>query len=283
MLGRIQPSLALGFMILAGSLSLLLLGCEKPSKGGSIVDLPLGHKFQVKLQSRVDSDTGERLPFTKSDLESISSTMADRLDHLGITDYTILITGEDELGISAGGEEGLDEPMVLQVKERLGQNLTLSLHLVHPDKRLAESVFKGNEQLNDYVAYEYQGKTRRGELYVEYLLLRDEPIITAADIADCWPQTQGFDTQVGIKLTKEGGNAMSEATSKLDLGVDRVAIVLGGEILTAPTVNDRLRSNFVIMGQSSFDEAATLANLLLTPLAHPVTITEIKPTSEATQ
>lgn len=104
----------------------------------------------------------------------------------------------------------------------------------------------------------------RGEEKEEFHV-SEESIVTDKDVEDAWPLQQGSSIQVGIKLNDAGAVRMGEATAGMDLGKDRLAVILEGELLMVPTVNDRLRDNFVIMlgRDAKFDEASDLAQRIL--------------------
>lgn len=99
----------------------------------------------------------------------------------------------------------------------------------------------------------------------EVLFVSRESIITEDDVEDAWPQSTGHGAQVGIKLSEQGAARMGEATGKMKLGSDRLAVLVEGALEMAPIVQDRLRANFVIrMGpDGTFDQASALVGRLL--------------------
>lgn len=99
----------------------------------------------------------------------------------------------------------------------------------------------------------------------EELHVSKESIVTDKDVEDAWPQQQGNTVQIGIKLNEAGADRMGEATAGMDLGKDRLAVIMEGELVMAPTVNDRLKGNFVVMlgRDGDFNEASHLAQRIL--------------------
>ena len=67
---------------------------------------------------------------------------------------------------------------------------------------------------------------------------------------------------------------MFDLTSNMNLGRDRLAIVLDGKVLLAPVVQDTLSKKFQISGMEDAKEAKSLATALVSPLIHPLRIRE---------
>ena len=65
---------------------------------------------------------------------------------------------------------------------------------------------------------------------------------------------------------------MFDLTSKMQAGRDRLAIVLDGEVLSAPVVQSALRKHFEITGMNNAKEAKELASALLNQLKNPLKI-----------
>ena len=88
--------------------------------------------------------------------------------------------------------------------------------------------------------------------------------------------------EVGLDFTNEGGNEFAELTGKIaemtDLATGmpgRLAIVLDGQLESAPTVKERIGGgSAVITGNFSFREAKMLSDILNNPLKVSLTIGE---------
>ena len=88
--------------------------------------------------------------------------------------------------------------------------------------------------------------------------------------------------EVGLDFTPEGGNAFAELTgniadmTNLATGMPgRLAIVLDGQLESAPTVKERIGGgSAVITGNFSFREAKMLSDILNNPLKVSLTIGE---------
>jgi len=263
----------IGTILIVGLCSLCLLALIPPSKtlkGG--IDIVGGSAFTLRVQPNIDPTTGDIIPLSPTSLDQAVETIEKRLNGGGISDMLIAKSGSDTIILQM---PGMDPESASEIRETLQKVAKLELREVSPKSRqLAELVYNGEEVVPGFKAYKYDGETRTGEAYTEYLLLDNRPAVDGKDVADAWPQTQGADHQVGIKLTGEGGEKMGNLTQNMQLGSDRIAVLLDDEVITAPVVQDRLRSNFVIMGQRSFDEAGKLASQLLNPMENALEIDE---------
>ncbi|MGE9270933.1 MAG: protein translocase subunit SecD [Verrucomicrobiales bacterium] len=263
----------IGSILILGLVSLCLMALIPPSKtlkGG--IDIVGGSAFTLRGQPNIDPTTGEIIPLTDKSLTQAIETIEKRLNGGGVSDMLIAKSGVDSIILQM---PGMEPESASEVRETLQKVAKLELREVSRQSRtLAEAVYNGEEVVPGFKAYKHEGETRTGELYTEYLLLPTRAAISGKDVADAWPQSVGADHQVGIKLTSEGGKKMRAMTDKMQIGSDRIAVLLDDEVITAPTVNDRLGSNFVIMGQRSFDEAGKLASQLLNPMENALEIAE---------
>ncbi|MBK1828819.1 protein translocase subunit SecD [Haloferula rosea] len=263
----------IGTILILGLCSICLLALIPPSKtlkGG--IDIVGGSAFTLRVQPNIDPTTGEVIPLSPTSLDQAVETIEKRLNGGGISDMLIAKSGTDTIILQM---PGMDPESAAEVRETLQKVAKLELKEVsNKSRQLAELVYNGEEVVPGFSAYKYEGETRTGEPYTEYLLLDNRPAVDGKDVADAWPQTQGADHQVGIKLTGEGGEKMGNLTQNMELGSDRIAVLLDNEVITAPVVQDRLRSNFVIMGQRNFDEASKLASQLLNPMENALDIEE---------
>lgn len=92
----------------------------------------------------------------------------------------------------------------------------------------------------------------------ETIFVKDQPIVTTADVAEAHQNPARKDS-VSVTLTNEGGKKMFKASKEMRHGVDRIAIIVDGKLISAPIVNDTLSKNFEISGLTNPDEAKKLA------------------------
>ncbi len=254
------------------ALSALALWPPKDSlKGG--IDIVGGSAFTLKVKPNVDETTGEVIPLRQRDLDEAVRVIEKRLNAMGTSDPLVVSSGTDTIIVQM---PGMEPEVASEVRTQLQKVAKLELREVSREgSAIARAVFEGEEVVPGYAAFEHKGEDRDGELFTDYLLLSKRTAISGSDVADAWPQSAGADHQVGIKLTSEGGDKMVSLTQGMTPGVDRIAVLLDGEILTAPVVQTvPLGQNFVIQGQDSFSDADKLAGQLLNPLQNALEIAE---------
>lgn len=264
----------IGTILVLGLLSVCIAALNPPSKklkGG--IDLVGGSSFALKVQPNVDPTTNQEIPLRESDLDQAVATIEKRLNAAGTTDMLIAKSGTDTIIVQM---PGMDTETSAEIEEQLQKVAKLELREVSPQSQaVAKAVFDGEDVVPGYRAYKHEGESRDGEPFTEYLLLSSRAAIQGEDVADAWPQQQGADYEVGIKLTGEGGQKMTNLTKDMQAGSDRIAVLLDDEVLTAPVVQTvPLGQHFVIMGQENLSAASTLASQLLNPLKNALKIEE---------
>lgn len=93
-------------------------------------------------------------------------------------------------------------------------------------------------------------KTKKHE---EHLFVSKERVITEADVKDAsvdWTQ----DGVINVRLTEAGAEKMREATSRMRLVRDRLAIIVEGKLISAPVVYSVLGSSAQISGMQDFGQ-----------------------------
>lgn len=265
----------IGTILVLGLCSLCLLALYPPSdtlKGG--IDIVGGSSFTLKVQPNKDPDTGRIIQLRPDDIDQAIITIEKRLNNMGTSDLLIAKSGTDTILLQM---PGMAPEAAAEVRETLKKVAKLELKEVNLQggQALAQQVFEREEIVPGFRGYQHESTNRDGEPYVEYLLLNNRPAIEGSDVANAWPQIQGADNIVGIELTHEGGQKMINLTKDMRPGVDRIAVLLDNEIITAPVVQSTpLGKNFIIQGQKSLEEARVLASQLLNPLKNELIIDE---------
>jgi preprotein translocase subunit SecD len=82
---------------------------------------------------------------------------------------------------------------------------------------------------------------------------------------------------VSVTLNGPGTDKMIALTANMRPGVDRIAIVLDGQVLSAPVIRQvPLGKDFIIEGLNDPGEVQNLANALTNPLGNPLKIDEMR-------
>ena len=178
-------------------------------------------------------------------VQSVRDTIERRIDAFGLTEPSIRIQGEDRILIEVPGVSNIDEYL---------EKLELSIHIVSQ----AGATRNPNETLFMLLP-DSQRVLAPGEQPVQYLIERQE-CVNGSDI-----QGTGVDAERGIAVTftlnSRGTKDFANCTRN-NIG-ERLAIVLDGEVISAPNVNEAINTGAVqITGGFEFNEAKTLATLL---------------------
>jgi SecD/SecF fusion protein len=293
----------IGTVLILGLCGLCVLAIYPPKdtlKGG--IDLIGGFSYTLQVQPKIDENTSQPIPLTKDDVEQAKSIVEKRLNALGTTEMQIVTQGTDQIliqipGVAAEDAEGVRDTLEKVAKLELrkvnldgfqqggAENLTLAERIYNRQNNKGTAEQQAS-RVPGYTAFEHKQEDEDGVERTSYLLLSNRPALTGKDVQEAWPESQAGKILVSISLTSAGEDKMINLTKDMTPQRDRIAVVLDGEVITAPVVNSvPLGKNFVIEGQKSVEEARGLANALKNPLENPLKIienSEISPTLGAT-
>ena len=249
-------------------------------KGG--IDIVGGSSFTLRLQPRVN-DAGDAQPITKDQVDKAIAIIEKRLNPGGNLDLQISRQGTDGILVQMPGIEDKESN---EIREKLEKVAKLELREVSPRNdevgadrtTLAERVANNIEIIPGYKSYQLKGKDQDGKEYSRPILLNRRVAISGANIATAFPSPSEPDA-VGVTLDDEGTDRMIALTGNMRLGVDRIAIVLDGEVISAPTVQAHLAKDFSISGLHEPGEVQNLANALMNPLENPLKVDEMRKVS----
>jgi SecD/SecF fusion protein len=138
--------------------------------------------------------------------------------------------------------------------------------------KFSEAEFKKDrrpqEVIPGYVMTIFQSEDRHKKSKTEKLLLRKEPVVTGEDLARALVGRGDRGLQVEVWLKGPGGQKMEDFTNEgnKDWNIqherDRLAVVLDGDVKTAPTVESRLGSYFRITGNFTRKEVDRITRVL---------------------
>jgi len=174
--------------------------------------------------------------------------LRNRIDGLGVAEPVIQRQGENQIIIQLPGITDRDAALRM-----IGEVAELEFKIVNDDLNQLKEALNGN------VPPGYQLKYTKDNH--EPLLLEDRAALKGDAIADARVdyQTQGFGEPI-ISLTFNSEGAKKFANLTRQHVEERLAIILDGEVLSAPRINEPILSGRgVITGQFSFEEASLLA------------------------
>lgn len=265
----------IGSLLLVGIVGLCSLAIYVQGlKGG--IDIVGGSSFFLRIQPKEDAD-GNKMPVTPNQVEEAIRVIEGRLNALGTAEPLLARQGDDGILVQMPGVEPEQSAEIRRILETVAK---LELREVStrdreagPDgKNLAERVLAGNEIVPGYRAYELTGKDDEGNEFTNPILLNRRAALGGSDIAFATP-SQSRQDSVDITLNSDGTDKMIALTQNMRPGIDRIAIVLDGKVLSAPVVQSvPLGKNFVVNGLNDPGEPKELANALMNPLENPLVV-----------
>ncbi|MDP0490577.1 MAG: protein translocase subunit SecD [Verrucomicrobiota bacterium JB023] len=244
------------------------------------IDLAGGSTYTLRVDPKKDDD-GTPIKVTRSDIQQVIKVIEQRLNPEGTRDMTIQALGEDRVTVEL---PGVTDKEAAEDKAILEKQSVLELRAVHPDNnRLAAAVDAGIETRPP--GYELLQEPVQDRKTGEPILDDEGNPVTNPILVKRGAEVKGSQIKraqadyaqpgtVAITLTDEGGNAMREYTKNLNVGTDRMAQVLDGEVIGAPGFRQvPLGKNFVINGiEGGTQGAELLAQQLMNPLENPLKI-----------
>ncbi len=140
----------------------------------------------------------------------------------------------------------------------------------------AMEVIENLDIVPGYRVYQYKHKDADGNEIVTPILLNRRVALGNSDIAMAMPSPTQMNA-VKITLNDLGTDKMIALTSNMRPGVDRIAIVLDGKVVSAPVVRQvPLGRNFIVEGLNKPGEGTTLASALMHPLENQLKIDDMR-------
>jgi SecD/SecF fusion protein len=268
-----------GTALLLGVCAICVLAAtplKEKLKGG--IDIVGGSSFSLRIQEK-ENEQGEKTPINENQVEEAIKVIEGRLNGMGTAEPMITRQGTDGIVVQMPGVEPEESARIRKVLETVAK---LELREVSPrnnergadGKSLAENVAAGTEIIPGYRAYTEKHKGEDGKETTNPILLNRRMALGGSDIAFATPSQQQPDA-VDITLNSAGTDKMILLTQGMTPNQSRIAIVLDGEVISAPTVQSvPLGKNFIISGLNDPGEPKRLANSLMNPLENPLIVEE---------
>jgi SecD/SecF fusion protein len=265
----------IGTALIIGLVGLSALGIYTQGfKGG--IDIIGGSSFYLRIQGK-ENQNGDKMPVTPEQVNEAIRVIEGRLNALGTSDPLIARQGDDGIIVQMPGVEPEESARIRDILETVAK---LELREVSPrnsevganGKSLAQRVLDGEEIVPGYRSYELTQEDQDGNEFTTPILLRRISALGGSDIDFANPSPSRQDS-VDITLDGDGTDKMIALTQNMRPGIDRIAIVLDGVVLSAPVVQSvPLGKNFVINGLDEPGETKKLANALMNPLENPLVV-----------
>ena len=237
-------------------------------KGG--IDLIGGSSFTVEIEEGTDRE-GDPIPVTPEAIQQAIATLSDRLSGSGLTDNLMQPLGENRIIIEM---PGLGDERRAEIRDIIERTARLELKEVHPQSsEIIRQIESGSRlappgyKLYQLPILDEEGKKNVGE---QPILLNTRNIVGGDSVQTA--RATGRLGEIAVLLTKEGGDRVRNSTSKMRPRQDRMAVVLDGQALIAPVVNESLGREFVINGLDGREEVRRIVFALNNPLKNPLAI-----------
>ena len=240
------------------------------------LDLRGGTQFVVQVEPKEDPDNpGEFERVTTSQLTQAMEIMRRRVDAFGVSEPLIQTSGEDKIIIQVPGLGQADRDRARNIIKQVAQ---LDFRLSHPDSELLidneETFVPGAERMS----YEQENKKSGGQIVYEHFIEK-KVSLSGKHIKNASARRNDLTGVPEIHFTLDaiGANKFAKITERhrVGNGDERLlAIILDGELISAPSINGRIHARGQITGDFSIAEATALANSLENPLENKVEIIE---------
>ena len=231
------------------------------------LDLQGGSSFLVEMQMNSTNRVEQEGALSQA-VEVLRRRVDDEFS--GVVEPDIRPMGEDKVMIQLPGLSAANQAKARQL---VTQAAFLEFGLVHTNSMalIANGVTPPGYKKYTETRTDAQGIERTEELLVEtqnQYGLKGEQIVNASPSRD--PLTSN--ALILFSFNSEGGVAMG-SLSGANVG-RQMAIILDGQLMSAPVLQEQITSNGQITGDFTMQEAATIANALLNPLKAPLDIVE---------
>jgi SecD/SecF fusion protein len=241
------------------------------------LDLQGGTEFLVSLDTNhiqaTDTNAGKASSVERERLVSqAAEVLRRRVDRLGVAEPVIQPEGADHILIQL---PGLSQANQDEAKENIKKAAYLEFRMVNPDsdQLVKEGTLEPGYQLMTMKVKNPDGTFRVETLEVQKKLANG---LSGKYIKRAFPSRDPVSNEPVIEFSFDSVGAEKFADLTENNKGQRLAIVLDGNLYTAPVIKDRIAGSGTISGGSmDFDEAVNIANVLENPLETPVTIDQM--------
>ena len=239
------------------------------SKGLSLlpgIDINGGSSFTLELQESPDQQIGPQT------VEQAIGVIRERLNSTGRADLTIAPRGTKQIFLQM---PGVKEEERSTIREQLQKAARLDFHLVHPESATLLPKIKAGEFVPGYKVITLRERDKKGnEIGTEEILVTGRPDLRGTFVKSAYAvndPTKGWVTIVGFD---DNGREQFATLTGAHTG-ERLAVVLDGEAVSAPRINEAItQGSAEISGMGTGKGATELATALQNPLEAPLVISE---------
>lgn len=222
------------------------------------------------LNTAFDLPESETDYIRKSAVDQALETIRNRIDQFGVSEPDIRKQGQNRILIQLPGVKDTQ-----RAKELIGKTALLEFKMVdHANK--VEAALKGSVPIGSEVLYQVKEDPETRRVSKTPFLIKKRTVLTGEYLTEARVQfdSQYHEPYVGIKFDKKGARIFEKITAD---NVDkRLAIILDGNVYTAPVIQEKISGGEArITGIGTAEEASDLAIVLRAgALPAPVNIIE---------
>ena len=204
-----------------------------------------------------------------------------RVDRFGVAEPVIVPVGDNQIEVQL---PGLSEADRESASKQIQRAAFLEFRLVHEEnERVLAAIASGAPPPPGYEVLKRKQRSRSGQESLEQVVVKKkaERGLTGAIIKDAMVTRGNLgEPEINFRLNDQGTTLFGDVTRE-NVG-RRLAIVLDGELYSAPTINSPIETGSgQITGSFDVREAFELANVLQNPLKSPLSVlqsTDVDPT-----
>ncbi len=266
-------SLALiGTMLLICSLSLFV---PKNGKFG----VPIGKNFGINIKPGLDLKGGTQFTIqlagtpSANALDQAVEVIRKRIDAQGVAEPVIQPAGGNRILVQI---PGISEADKLKYRQQLERVAKLEFKMVHPENHaMLPDVLVGKAQLPfDYEILPFRDNEGNGAPKKSSIIVKKRAGLSGKHVKSAWASADQLGRpEVNLEFDGEGAQ-LFETLTAANVN-NQMAIVLDGEVYSAPVIRQVLSSRCSISGGNmNRVEAIELASVLENPLETPVSIVD---------
>jgi SecD/SecF fusion protein len=274
-LSRAHPTASILNSIQREAMGRIHLGIDLQGGTSFLVEMDTNNlvQYEYKTNNGVLDIKTNRLDVSGA-LSQAVEVLRKRVDQFGVAEPVIQPEGNNRISIQL---PGLSAAQMNGAESNISKVAFLQFYIVHEDSD--NLIKKGNSVAGYKLMTSEKTDATTGQTITEQYLVKKEPAMTGG-IQAAWRSTDNFGRpEIEFQLDAAHADQFAQITgANIGRGL---AIVLDGELQSAPTIQAELRSGGVITGHFTDEEARNLANVLQNPLQAPVHIidkNEVDPT-----
>ena len=241
------------------------------------IDLQGGTSFLVEMDTNklvnVETITNKvtGLPETVTNSVDVQGALSQavevlrkRVDAFGVAEPVIQPEGNNRISIQL---PGLSAAQMNDAETNISKAAFLEFYLVHPQ---SDELLQQGNVVPGYKVMISQQTDEKGQKIPHRYLVKNKRAMVGG-ISSAWKDRDNFgNPQIEFRLDSTHSDQFFEITK--ENVKHELAIVLDGELITAPRIDEPLHGGGMIHGSYTEDEANTLVNVLQNPLQAPVKI-----------